>query len=328
MIQEQLVDYISSQMKLGVSQDAIKTTLVSAGWPVADVEDTFKKVNGATPAIAAQAAKPLSSFSSPMGMGTSQKMPDKNPEPQTIKVSDLVSPASMGVAASGAMASSPATAKVSPLSNRSVLGSPLTNSQPVTKSDNKKMPGGNGMVTIVLVLLIIIFAGAAGYFFYENMALSSKVGSVNSQSQSVSSQVASLNTQIQTLTSSSANMSAQVMSLTTSNQTLKTELSFFVVPIGNTPTTTSLSISGTVSLDKTIFFITTVDGAKLSIKNSLDSGVRSTLQPLVVSSATAQITGTYLPGSSIITVLTVNGISVYTPSANTTSTAATSSNTL
>ena len=55
MIQEQLVDYISSQIKLGVSQDAIKATLTGAGWAIADVEDTFKKING-TGAMAKPAA--------------------------------------------------------------------------------------------------------------------------------------------------------------------------------------------------------------------------------------------------------------------------------
>jgi uncharacterized protein Smg (DUF494 family) len=44
MVQDSLVEYISSQMKAGISRDAIKASLVGAGWQAADVEDTLKKV--------------------------------------------------------------------------------------------------------------------------------------------------------------------------------------------------------------------------------------------------------------------------------------------
>ena len=46
MVQDQLVEYISSQMKLGIARDAIKSALVGVGWAPLDVEDTLKKVEG------------------------------------------------------------------------------------------------------------------------------------------------------------------------------------------------------------------------------------------------------------------------------------------
>ena len=58
MVQDQLVEYVSSQLKLGISRDAVKTALVGVGWAPLDVEDTLKKVEGTTTAAPAQPAAP------------------------------------------------------------------------------------------------------------------------------------------------------------------------------------------------------------------------------------------------------------------------------
>lgn len=52
MINQQLVDYIKQQMQAGVSKDAVRKALGDAGWPPADVEDSFKAAMpaGASPA--------------------------------------------------------------------------------------------------------------------------------------------------------------------------------------------------------------------------------------------------------------------------------------
>ena len=57
MIQPSLVDYITSQIKAGVSHDAIKAALVGVGWQVADVEDSLVKAEAdAKPVMATQVA--------------------------------------------------------------------------------------------------------------------------------------------------------------------------------------------------------------------------------------------------------------------------------
>ena len=52
MVQDQLVEYVSSQLKLGISRDAVKAALTGVGWAPLDVEDTLKKVEGAAVASA------------------------------------------------------------------------------------------------------------------------------------------------------------------------------------------------------------------------------------------------------------------------------------
>ncbi len=316
MIQEQLVDYISSQIKLGVSQDAIKATLTGAGWAIADVEDTFKKINE-TGAMAKPAASSSAEISFSASIPTvAAKTPAKAGEPQTIRVSDLVSASS----ASAVSAAASAQPKISPLSQGTVSSSKTTTTQTVTTS-NKKTGGTFPVMTVVWIVLVIIFAGLAGYFFFENMSLSSRVGTANTQSQDITSQISSLQTQVKAFTASSTGMAAQIASLGESNGQLQTELSFFVVPSSGA-TTTDVSLNGIVSGGKPTFILTTSDGVKVSIKNSADVSVRSALQAFASSSQQVQITGTYVPGTAVIIALSANGTSLYAAPTSTATTTA------
>src|SRR6266481_5047975 len=83
MVQQQLIEYISSQVKLGVTKDALKSSLITAGWAQADVDDTMKKFE-TDQAVAASSV--ISSPAKPAAMGGAMAV-----GPQTIKVSDLVS---------------------------------------------------------------------------------------------------------------------------------------------------------------------------------------------------------------------------------------------
>lgn len=333
MIQDQLVDYISSQRALGVSRDAIKAALVGAGWVPADVEDTFRKVEG--PAVAApsaaQPAMPTSSFpssSSPVGNSPfAAKNIVKSAEPQMVRVSDLVS------------ASAPASS-ASPLVGSSIT-SPVSAVRPAAKmnpsptaAQTKDMMGvmgagkkaGRGvMLATVAIVLIVILAGLSTYLFIQNGNLSKSVSGVNAQSQSVTSQIATLDTQVQELTASGTTLAAQVSSLTATNQNLSTDLSFFVVPTGvaGAPVNPApITVSGVLSGGKPIYTLLTADGIKAYVKNSSDAGVRAALDPLVGGSTTVQIVGTYIPGSPNITVTTVNGVST-TPMQSASSSAST-----
>ena len=303
MIQEQLVDYISSQMKSGVSQDVIKATLTGAGWASLDVDDTFKKINS----TGASVAQPTSG-SSPLGTAVSPATA-KSAESQTIRVSDLVS-ASYSAAAA-AVTSSPKS-KIAPLEKTNVNAmKPVA--QMVAKTAMK--PGGGFVMTIIWISLIILFAALAGFFFFQNMNLSSQLAAQSKapQSPDLSGQVATLQGQVQSLTGANASATAQLGALQVSNQNLKTELSFYVIPAGTTPTTTSLTISGVFSGGKPTFILTTADGIKLFVKNSADMNVKNILQPLASSSATAQIQGTYIPGTSIVILNMINGAPVIAP---------------
>src|SRR5258708_3557009 len=91
MVQDQLVDYISSQMKLGVTRDAIKSSLVGAGWQAMDVEDTLKKAEGAKTVLPAVTSSSMSSSKAGSAFPSTGMSSSKPSDASVIRVSDLIS---------------------------------------------------------------------------------------------------------------------------------------------------------------------------------------------------------------------------------------------
>ncbi|HVO28435.1 MAG TPA: hypothetical protein VMT81_00405 [Candidatus Paceibacterota bacterium] len=311
MVQEQLVDYISSQVKLGVSKEAIKAALVSAGWVAGDVDDTLKKVDGGAPAQPAQPVQPVA-------MKPSQPMPGKPAEPQMIRVSDLVSssgPAAAAKPSSSPMASSarPATMSMpaTAMPAGKISGNTFTAARPAGGSAGpaatKAAGGGSGghgamIIGVVGGILVIALGGLAWYFYSQNAGLAAQISKLNGQSTDVSGQVASLQAQFE---ASSTAMIAQVASATAESQALMAELAFYAIPPGGgVPTAQPITISGMLGGGgKALYTLTTADGAKAYIANSTDA----TLGPVFKTLAGSQVTlsGTLVPGSDELTVSTI-----------------------
>jgi hypothetical protein len=315
MVQESIVEYINAQMKLGVPRDAIKTTLVGAGWAAADVEDTLKKVESAKmastgPAMGAVSGMAASKPSMPAGMATT-------PASQTIKVSDLVS--------AGPAVSVPVTKSAMPAKAADTF---QASSFAATKPHRSR---GTLIMGIVLIVIILAVGGFAGFLFMQNNTLNSQLSALNGQSSGVNSQLSALQAQVAASTTA---LTAQVSTLATANQELQTELSFFVASTSTAPGTTSTAtVGGTVAGGKTSYIITTTDGAKIFVANSKIAPVIAALTPLMASTpaaatstasstaagasstapvaatpaTVAQFTGTYVPGSDMITLTAVNG---------------------
>ena len=327
MVQDQLVEYISSQFKLGISRDTIKSALTGVGWAPLDVEDTLKKVEGgATPptsqpaapqkmqdtAGTAAASPKFVSFSAPATVAGS----GKGPEPQTIRVSDLVSSAAPASSMSAAGSPKVISAQKNPL---------MGTFSAATIAPTQKKKGIN-LIEILAVVLIVLLGALAGYLFFQNSGLKSQIQAQGNGNQSA--EQASV-AQVQALNASNTALTAQIQTLTSENQDLTTNLSFFVIPAGSASpvASTSISLSGVLSagLGKNTYIITTSAGVKVSVKNSSDSAVAATLQPLLGN--TIQASGTYIPGTANITIATVNGSPVSLPSVATTTAAATTTTT-
>jgi len=328
MVQDQLVDYINAQMKLGVSRDAIKTTLTGAGWQAIDVEDTLKKIEStkmaqpiaAMPAgsVSAKPAEPA--FASRLASAGATSV-----QPQTIKVSDLVS--------ASPSSSMPATAKspmTGPMPGGMAASSGTAKSSNVyqasTSSVDKPRRSRGALITeIILILIIIAVGGFAGFLYMQNTTLTAQLGTLTGQSSGVNSQLSTLQAQVAASTTA---LTAQVASLNTNVKELQAELAFYAPPAGIVPgATSSVAISGVVSGGgKALYVITATYGAKIYIANSKIAGIIAALTPLLgtatastttststtatTSPAIAQFSGTYIPGSDSLTLTAVNGTAV------------------
>ncbi|HUC02115.1 MAG TPA: hypothetical protein VMA75_04430 [Candidatus Paceibacterota bacterium] len=308
-------------MKLGVSRDAIKATLMGAGWQAGDVEDTLKKVDASAAAVVQPAAKPAeppvtSRIVTPVGSST----PSSSPAPQTIKVSDLVSGAAVP-ASSPTPAAKPAASK-NPMTGPAPVSMPMKGtispaagaSGAASSYPSAKMHGSRGPLITEIVLGVVALAALAfaGFLYMQNGSLNGKLNSLQGQSTDVNSQLSSLQAQVAASTTA---LTAQVASLGDETQELQTELSFYVAPSSTTPGATSTAtVEGVVYSGKTAYIITAAYGAKIAVANSKDAAVIAALAPLMAGTSTpattAQFTGTYTPGIDSMTLTAVNGTAV------------------
>ena len=296
MVQEQLVDYISAQLKSGVSRDAVKAALVAAGWAAADIEDTFKKVEGAAkPSMPAAGATPAVT------------------SPQSIRVSDLISASGAATSFSVGSASGPAAAAKPAAKTDNVL---KPQSMKPASMDAVMSAGGPGkkkpILTIALIVVIAALAGLSGYLYYQNMAISGQASSVGAAGADVAAQVASLTDQVQALDASNTALTAQIASLNDENAVLKSNLSFVALLKEGTSTETS-SISGQLTGGKLSYLLTTPYGITVYVQNAKDPNVIAALKPLVGTTTAVTLGGTHIPGSQYLTVVTVNGTPVSAP---------------
>jgi hypothetical protein len=329
MVQESIVEYINTQIKLGVSRDIIKTTLTGAGWVVADVEDTLKKVESAKMAqpISAVSAMPtiaMTPSSSPAAKSMEPAIAAKpftaavgaastSPAPQTIRVSDLVS---SSTSSSPVIKSSAMPALKNPVTG-SALASAAMPAGTKTKDtfraasySGAKPHGSYGMLITDIVLIIIILAvgGFAGFLYMQNNSLNSQLSALNGQSSGVTSQLSSLQAKVAAsttaLTAQVSSLTAQVSSLTVETQELQTELSFFAVPTSTAPgSTNTATVSGIISAGKTGYVITAAYGAKIVVANSKTASVIAALAPLMATAASTTPISAHSTASSTSTVI-------------------------
>lgn len=343
MVQDQLVDYIKGQLKMGIGREAVKGALVAAGWVAADVEDTLKRVEApvsVTPASASPVSSPVSVTAGPQpvvlntpGVSASPavKPAMSSVEPRSIRISDLVSsgPATPASAAASSTVKTPGSDPTkSPFFQNFTNNQPKkmdttssTTSQPVAASSAvmaSPASGGSRLIMIALVVLMLIFAGGAGYLFYENSALSKQVTSLGGQSSGVTNQVAALDAQVKDL-------NASIKLLNEGNADLRTQLSFAALPVGASASSTAetVSVKGTVAQKGTAYILTTSFGVPVYVRNATDANLVAMLKPLIASASEVTLTGSHVPGSQYLTVESVNGASIKPVATTPTSTAST-----
>ena len=318
MIQDQLVEYVSTQMKLGVSRDAIKSALTGVGWQAADVEDTLKKVEGdkAQPAVIAAQPQPMAQKPSVQAV---QSMPSNTPLSKSSSPFASFSPSDIVGAAKNApsqpvrmgdFVSAPAQDSTKKFFDKKPDLAGRGDAGKIMNSASEYPPKGKGgkVMAIIEAVVVIGLAALSGFLYFQNSALSAKVNGLGGQSTDVASQISNLTAQVQAFTASNANLTAQITSLTAENTDLQMNLSFVAVPPSNSSSTasTTAQVNGVLrGGGSALYVVTTSYGVKVYVKNSSDANVSAALAPLV--GTTVQLSGTHILGSANLTVLNVNG---------------------
>ncbi len=280
-INQQLKDYISQQTKLGVSKDAIKSSLLEAGWNEGDVIQAIAEAESGTRTTAS--LTPAQPFSKPVEPAAKS--------PTTSFVTSDIFKAKNEPVFQSAVTDKP-----------SVSNSSETKPQIISASMKDKLSGVGKLPTIILGILSVALLGGNIYFFMQNGNLNSKLVTLSVPNGNDSPQ---LQTQIDSLTNDKKTLTDQIDSFNKTIADLSNQISIFIPAVTSSIVSVPFEVSGTLGGGgKLPYSLTTSKNIVLSVKNSKDTDVEASLKQFV--GMQTKLSGTHQPGSISLTVVNVN----------------------
>src|SRR3989344_3799245 len=197
MANQQLRDYISEQLHVGVPKDAIRSALLESGWKETDVTEAMNlETGGAVPqtqpsamaqpkATVSQSAQPAAALPQPQPVTSAQptitvSKPTQSSAPSFAGASSFGGPSSFANTTADKPEGRPATADVvqpKMASSQKVVVSAGTingSSQPVslvTSAVGAKPAGHSKLPVIILSILVFVFAGTTVAFYMRTNRL-------------------------------------------------------------------------------------------------------------------------------------------------------------
>lgn len=289
MANQQLIDYVKGQMMAGVGEADIKKILKDAGWPDTEIEEGVKGAKPAQPAVSAIASSPVSAQSVQPKMAEPMKQEVKPAEPkkESMGFDFMSNPTGMS-----SMSSSPASAKVE--KKVEPIDASMAAMSAAATGKSSLLPW---IITGVSLLLLI---GGGLYLYNANSSLSTQISQLTAAGGATGTQLSDAQRAAQ------ASADEATAARADAAETLS-ELSLFVLPPNASGTLAAIdfTLKGTVGQAKAQFTFTTAKGLILYVKNSKDAKVDFNLKPLI--GATAELSGTHVPGTYDITVAKING---------------------
>ncbi len=298
MANQQLVDYIKSQLALGVGKEAVRGELAQTGWSKEDIEDSIR-----TAEAVSVAAVPTSSVREPVSQarqGGENENVRRTPAqivPSTISMSDLIPSSQLEMA---------------PIANMKATSGKGDKKAvfPDASHGSRRLPKFHASIAVIILIVVsLAFAGGAAYFYMQGKSLQEKSVVLGAANDTMSTKIGSLNAQVADLTKAGDDLKAQVGTLTGEKAELAKYLVFFVAPPGS-GSEASVDVKGALSGGgKVLYALTLENGIRLSMVNSKDAKVDAAFKALA-STSSVQIAGTHTPGFRDVTVTAVNGTSV------------------
>lgn len=282
MVNQQLLDYVMHQLKVGVSSDVVRTTLLQNGWADADVDEAMQQATPkrATAPAASQAVSTSGAFSSASRGATMTRdifQPSNEPVFQPSK-------AALDRGRAGTKEPAAAVAAVA--------------------AGGVAAPAKRGIALyIVMAVLALVAVGAGGYAF----TLSSKSGALAKDKQLLTQERDALQNQVQTLTQQKNDEEQRARTFQEQSDSLGKLLAVFKNLGVSTSTPQTLTIRGTIHGDeKSGYTLTHPEEVVFVIANSKDAKIQELLKPLV--GTLVDLTASFVPHAApALTVSSVNG---------------------
>jgi cell division protein FtsL len=245
MVQQQLVDYIKSQLKVGATREEIRSNLLGAGWTSVDVDDSMKAAES--------------------GGGVSAGTP--------IAVSDLISSNSKleAVVSVNKAAKKTATSEKKEDKKAGLPKAKMTRTTIVIAVLAVVAAGAAG-AAVFFYLNSRSLNDRITALSQQNDSMNSKISVLNSQVSDLTANNNDLNSQVASLTSLNAELQTSLSFL-------------IAPPSVSSTTEVPVEVKGILGVLKSQYVLVNAEGVKVYIINSKDSNVDAALKPLVGSSA-------------------------------------------
>ena len=281
MVQQQIVGYAKSQLKLGVRIDAIKGALLGAGWAEADVSDSLRVVD--SDFAAGQSKEPAKQanidISSIFGVKPDIKRTSLSSGPLNEKPV-----AAVGVKTGFSLPGKPIDKK----DGAKVLGEIFGKTGKFI-SASKSHLGERMSATIILVVVAAISSFAAVWFYIKSGKIEDELAVLRAGGD-LSIKVAELSSRVEALDKEAKSLTGQLLFFARASDISEAEIS---------------DLGGILVGNSGRYLLVTRLGTVITIENSKDKDVDAALAPRV--GKEVEIGGTYVPGSGVITATTVDG---------------------
>ena len=320
MANQQLIDYIKQQLKVGVSKEVIKDALLAAGWTQTDIDDAMKNFDVKTPSsvppiVTSDIFQPKDMPVFEPGKSKSAVLPiERSRSAEEVKKEEVKK----------AEENKPKSESVIQIKDTVVLKKSESKAEPQPKPFSKapatvflsviKNSPWRLVLTIAMAAVIIALAGIAVILYKNNLGLQKQIEDINISNGELGNTITSINQDFE-------NSNREIVALKAENEDLEMQLSIFAILSTSTepiPVTVKGLLSGG---DKTSYSITTTKGIIVYVKNSKEANVNSVLKPLL--GTNIEIYGTHAQGSRDITVTKINNQEIPQKTTSTISTSTT-----
>ena len=305
MVNQQLIDYVKSQLQVGVGKDVIKNALLESGWAEADVMEALKQASAAQGATAQSATPSTGNVRLPDGQGSASggKSPTTVSGGGVMMTSDIFQPKNEQTFDPKVTAGAVGKTQPASVPGKST-GPVLAGAAAASVSYGGKKFSGS-MVTIALGVGFVVCAGAAIFFFMQKADLAAQLAPL----EAARTEADGLKQQVIGLQQERDELAAQVTQTQKSNVALANDLAIFQVPDGTAPGATgNIVVTGALRQENAQFTVFTPNEVTVIVKNGKDAKVAAALQALVGNTVT--LSGTHVIGSREMTVTTVNGAAI------------------
>ncbi|MFH0890908.1 MAG: hypothetical protein V1856_02670 [Candidatus Liptonbacteria bacterium] len=309
MANQQLLDYVKQQLQLNVPREEIKTALLNTGWPEADINIVFAEVSTMGQVQPPTVAQPTQGAAQPT-------IKDITASVQSAVTSTMEPKAGL------TMRKATIASDAFQPQNEPVFQPPKESFFDPNAKEKVAAPSkpthGNLTIIISLGAACLVFAVLFVWMYVRSAGLQKQLDAATSSPPPVpgastgDASASASAAEIEALRKEMDGYKSELGKITDESNLLATELSFLVAPDPKAPTSTTLNqpvtISGEISVKKSIYYLTTEDRIEISVANSSNPDVVGALKPLL--GKTVELSGTYNRGVPSLTLQKVNGMTL------------------